>query len=147
MCSGSPPGSTTIACLVSGQPRIEQLHWKAPTGNVSRSSMRAGAIYAARGGAASRARAKNRGRAKSCATCRRVEAGSMTALVLSLLLSTTQAQAARPQARLLATHKRAGASARPRPSYPAVELFAVNLGETLRFRPYDERGRLRRGVD
>jgi uncharacterized protein YcbK (DUF882 family) len=36
---------------------------------------------------------------------------------------------------------------RRRPSYPPVELFAANLGETLQFRPYDERGRVRKGAD
>ena len=32
-------------------------------------------------------------------------------------------------------------------TWPAVELFAVNLGETLRYRPYDDHGRLRSDGD
>jgi uncharacterized protein YcbK (DUF882 family) len=39
-------------------------------------------------------------------------------------------------------------SSRPsRPSYPPAELFAANLGERLQFRPYDARGRTRKGAD
>src|SRR5215510_6236328 len=39
MRSGSPPGSTTTACLVSPHANTVQLHWKAPTGKVSTSSI------------------------------------------------------------------------------------------------------------
>src|SRR5258707_448498 len=31
-----------------------------------------------------------------------------------------------------------------RPTFPPVELYGPNLGETLRFRPYDDKGRARR---
>src|SRR3990167_2148183 len=36
--SGLPPGSTTMACLVTGSPMIVQLHCNGPTGEASRIS-------------------------------------------------------------------------------------------------------------
>jgi uncharacterized protein YcbK (DUF882 family) len=64
----------------------------------------------------------------------------MNAIVLTLLLATVH------QARVLHPHR---AAAPPPPSmsrkasWPAAELYAVNLNETLRYRPFDDRGRAR----
>ena len=88
----------------------------------------------------------------------------MHALLLSMLLATTaetlpaksvkpvRAAAAshvvdKPKARVLQPQRRAPAPivrAPERKSYPAVELYEVNLNETLRFKPFDDRGRPRK---
>jgi uncharacterized protein YcbK (DUF882 family) len=61
------------------------------------------------------------------------------------------------QARIAKPLQRAPAKAQPTPSvarrkssapaYPAVELHAVNLNESLLFRPYDANGKPRKGAD
>jgi uncharacterized protein YcbK (DUF882 family) len=77
---------------------------------------------------------------------------TIAALVLAALA--TPAPLARPtaapQARVLHPQKRSVApppSVRRKPSFPPVEIFAVNLNETLRYRPFDERGHARRDAD
>jgi uncharacterized protein YcbK (DUF882 family) len=56
--------------------------------------------------------------------------------------------AAAPQARLLHPQKRSVAPPPlRRPSFPPVEIFAVNLNETLRYRPFDEHGRARKPAE
>jgi uncharacterized protein YcbK (DUF882 family) len=54
--------------------------------------------------------------------------------------------APKAQARIRSPLKRPP-QASHKPSYPAVELYAVNLHETLRWRPVDDRGRPRKGAD
>jgi uncharacterized protein YcbK (DUF882 family) len=87
----------------------------------------------------------------------------MDALILSLVLMTTAnatpapAKAAakppskattgktdKPQARVLQPQRRAPVPTPPRKSFPAIELYEVNLNETLSYRPFDERGRARK---
>jgi uncharacterized protein YcbK (DUF882 family) len=53
----------------------------------------------------------------------------------------------RAQARIRSPIKRPAQALGHKPSYPAVELFAVNLHETLKWRPVDDRGRPRKGAD
>jgi uncharacterized protein YcbK (DUF882 family) len=64
-------------------------------------------------------------------------------------LATPSSPSPRAQARVRTPLKRPAAAAkapRAKPSWPAVELHAVNLRETLHFRPYDVAGRLRKAA-
>jgi uncharacterized protein YcbK (DUF882 family) len=61
--------------------------------------------------------------------------------------ATRPAPANRTQGRIRSPIKRPLAVERHKPSYPAVELHAVNLNETLRWRPVDDRGRPRKAAD
>jgi uncharacterized protein YcbK (DUF882 family) len=90
----------------------------------------------------------------------------MDALILSLLIMTTANAAPapvkpvarpvakpvakpapkndRPQARVLQPQRRAPVPTPARKSFPAIELYEVNLNETLQYQPFDERGRARK---
>ena len=50
----------------------------------------------------------------------------------------------KPKARVLMPQRRAPTPPPARKSFPAIELYEVNLNETLHFRPFDERGRARK---
>src|SRR5258706_7329274 len=64
-----------------------------------------------------------------------------------IFLATLAASAPHTQARVRTPIKRPAAAKAPRkPSYPAVELLAVNLRESVRFRPYDDAGRARKAA-
>jgi uncharacterized protein YcbK (DUF882 family) len=70
-------------------------------------------------------------------------------LVLALVIGSAQvatAHGARVQARVLKPSIRAMPTARRKLEYPAADLFAVNLDERLRFRPFDEHGRARKAA-
>ncbi|HZS40611.1 MAG TPA: DUF882 domain-containing protein [Polyangia bacterium] len=78
----------------------------------------------------------------------------LAALQGASVQTTTKTQAAtktplagKTQARIRSPIKRPAQLVRHKPSYPAVELYAVNLNETLRWRPVDDRGRARKGAD
>jgi len=72
----------------------------------------------------------------------------MHALLMFVLAGAQVATAHAPkvQARILQP-KRTQAPPPARRSYPAVDLFAVNLDESLRWRPVDDKGRPRKGAD
>jgi uncharacterized protein YcbK (DUF882 family) len=62
-------------------------------------------------------------------------------LAVGILLATTH------QARILQPAKRKSAAVRRTVSYPAVELHAVNLDESIRWRPVDDKGKPRKTAD
>jgi uncharacterized protein YcbK (DUF882 family) len=72
-------------------------------------------------------------------------------LLLALVIGSAQvatAHATHVQARMLSPAKRAPSKRPPSVSkveYPAVDLYAVNVNESLRWRPYDPQGRPRKG--
>jgi uncharacterized protein YcbK (DUF882 family) len=79
----------------------------------------------------------------------------MQALVLSILMLTTAEtlpahpaapahKADKPQARVLQPQRHPSAPPPVRKSWPAIDLYEVNLNETLHYRPFDERGRPRK---
>src|SRR5262245_50090776 len=73
----------------------------------------------------------------------------MRSIALVLLLAASTSHASPTKGRGLHP-SRALEKAHPpkhKMTWPAVELFAVNLDETLRYRPYDDKGRLRRDGD
>jgi uncharacterized protein YcbK (DUF882 family) len=66
----------------------------------------------------------------------------MHALMLGILLAATT-----HQGRILQPKQRAKVQAPRRNPFPAVELFAVNLRETLKYRPYDDKGKPRKNAN
>jgi uncharacterized protein YcbK (DUF882 family) len=69
--------------------------------------------------------------------------------ILAFVLAGAQvatAHAPKVQARILQP-KRVQQAATPRRVYPAIDLYAPNLDESLRWRPVDEKGRPRKGAD
>src|SRR5260370_162567 len=129
MRCGSPPGSTTIASLVSGQPSTEQLHWKSPTGNVSRSS--------------TERTIAERKLARGDGATINLDMGVWAILLIGIQAAALQTNP-KIHGRVRTPQKRtqpAPKATRVRPTYPPVELFAVNLNEPLRYRPFDAAGR------
>lgn len=70
----------------------------------------------------------------------------MHALLLAALLSASPAKAGH-QARIGQPQKRSSAPPARRPSYPTVQLVNVNLHESIRWRPVDDKGRPRKAAD
>jgi uncharacterized protein YcbK (DUF882 family) len=73
----------------------------------------------------------------------------MQALVVSHLLSfvlATQARVLQPHHRMPQKSTQA-APRKVKPSFPTIELYAVNLNERLHFRPVDDKGRPRKNAD
>src|SRR5262245_46743335 len=73
----------------------------------------------------------------------------MQLLTLIVLLATTPGGMQPVQPRVLTPKKHAPAAKTPtrKLGYPAVELFAVNLNERFHLRPFDDKGKPRKGVD